>query len=318
MKNLPTRIFIGSSSEALEVAEFVKKELSGVAECVIWNERVFSFNKSYFETLTGIINFYDYGILIATGDDFTKSRDKAFDAPRDNVIFEFGLFLGRLGRNKVFFFREEDSKLPSDLMGITLPTFSKKDIRSRNKNLREICERIKIEIQRQEDVFELGLLPSVSLAHGYFFNFVKRTCERLLDDKKIVLDGQDVRFKNFHLRILIPDDLSDDMFDKVKAVRRDRDWKPIKVDAGGMRPFDFHVDLKTVEAGIIELYDIPLTLNSLHQSIQQYLQKPHIGRDFYEKMLETREINAFQRTLNQLISENALTRKWVFTEIVDV
>jgi len=312
------QIFIGSSKEGLKVAEFVKEQMSDVAECVIWNDNVFSFNKSYFETLLNIINFYDYGILVATGDDFTTSRDKAFDAPRDNVIFEFGLFLGRLGRNRVFIFREDDSKLPSDLLGISLPTFPKKAGAARNKAITEICAQLKQQMARSSDVFELGLLPSVSLAYGYYSNFVKRTCDRLLEDEKISVDGREVAFKDFRFRILIPDDLSDDMYDKVRNVRRERDWKPIKVDAGGMRPYDFHVDLSTSEQGIIELYDIPLTLNSLHQSIQQYLSKPHLGKDFYEVMLERREINAFQKVLDNLITSNAITRKRVLTEIVPV
>ena len=42
-------------------------------------------------------SMFDFGILVATKDDKTKSRDKGFETPRDNVIFEFGLFMGRLG-----------------------------------------------------------------------------------------------------------------------------------------------------------------------------------------------------------------------------
>ncbi|MBK8920712.1 MAG: nucleotide-binding protein [Saprospirales bacterium] len=312
------RIFIGSSSEGLKVSEFIKEQLSDVAECVIWNDNVFSFNKSYFETLLNIINFYDYGILVATGDDFTTSRDKAFDAPRDNVIFEFGLFLGRLGRNRVFILLEEGSKLPSDLLGISLPTFPKKAGAGRNHAIIQICVQLKQQMERSSDVFELGLLPSVSLAYGYFSNFIKRTCERLLEDENIVVDGNKIPFKDFRFCVLIPDDLSDDMYDKVKAIRKERDWKPIKVDAGGMRPFEFHDDLSTQSEGVIELYDIPLTLNSLHQSIQQYLAKPHLGKDFYETMLERREITAFQKVLDNLVASNAITKKRVKTEIVPV
>lgn len=315
---LKPRIFIGSSSEGLRIAGFVKQQMSDWAECTIWNEKVFRFNKSYFETLTNIINFFDYGIVVVTGDDFTQSRDKVFDAPRDNVIFEFGLFLGRLGRSKVFFLRQEGSKIPSDLLGISLPVFPVKAGAARNKALREICDQIKDELQKRNETFELGLLPSVSLAYGYFNNFIRRTCDRLLEDKKIVIEGNDMPFRDFIFRVLIPKDLSDDMYDKVKSERSQRGWKPIKVDAGGLRPYDFHVDLSTIKDGLIEIYDIPLTLNSLHQSIQQYLQKPHLGKDFYETMMEYREISAFQRVLNHLIKSNAITRSRVTTEIVPV
>jgi hypothetical protein len=315
---LKPRIFVGSSTEGLPVARSVKECMSGWADCTIWNEKVFSFNKSYFETLLDSINLYDYGVLVVTGDDFTRSRHKLFQSPRDNVVFEFGLFLGRLGRKKVFFLRQEGTKLPSDLLGISLPAFPAKAGAGRSNALREICAQIREELDKLTGSFELGLLPSVSLAYGYFNNFVRRTCDRLLEEKHITVDRRRVAFRDFRFRILIPDNLSDDMYDKVKAERSQRAWKPIKVDAGGQRPYDFHVDLSANKEGCIEIYDIPLTLNSLHQSIQQYLHKSHLGKDFYETMLEHREISAFSNVLNELIKSNALTRPHVSTEIVPV
>lgn len=315
---LKPRIFIGSSTEGLPVANRVKECMSEWADCTIWNEKVFSFNKSYFETLLSIINLYDYGVLIVTGDDFTRSRHKLFQAPRDNVVFEFGLFLGRLGRNKVFFLRQEGTKLPSDLLGISLPGFPAQRGAARNKILGEICAQIKEELDLRSGTFELGLLPSVTLAYGYFDNFVKRTCERLRDQKFIMVGKKKVPFTDFHFRILIPNNLSDDMYEKVSGARDKRRWEPIKVDAGGLRPYDFHVDLSANKQGCIEIYDIPLTLNSLHQSIQQYVQKSHLGRDFFEAMLEHREISAFKNVLDELIKAKTLTRPHVTTKIVRI
>jgi Predicted nucleotide-binding protein containing TIR-like domain len=314
----PLRIFIGSAAEGLPVARLVKRYLSEWADTVLWNERVFSFNKSYFETLLRSASLYDLGVLVATGDDFTRSRNKPFRAARDNVLFEFGLFLGRLGPRKVFFLREEGTKLPSDLLGISLPTFPAGAGRARNKALQNICDEIREMLAQQAGTFDLGLLPSVSLAHGYFTNFVQRTCNRLLEDGQVQVAGETVTFEDFIFTILIPDDLSSDMYDKVKAERHTRRWQPIKVDAGGLRPYDFHVDLSRHADGRIEIFDIPITLNSLHQSIQQYLSVGHIGRDHDQAMLEHREITAFASVLNELIRGNAITRNRVRTEIVDV
>jgi len=173
-------------------------------------------------------------------------------------------------------------------------------------------------MDRQAGTFDLGLLPSVSLAHGYFANFVQRTCDRLHEHSEVQVEGETVRFDDFTFTILIPDDLSSNMYDKVKAERRARRWQSIKVDAGGLRPYDFHVDLSQREDGRIEIFDIPITLNSLHQSIQQYLKVGHIGRDHDEAMLEHREITAFASVLNELVRGNPITRSRVRTEIVDV
>lgn len=315
---LKPQVFIGSSFEGLEVAEKVKKLLSRWATCTIWDQEVFTFNKSYFDTLVKSINLYDIGVLVATADDFSQSRSEVFDVPRDNVIFEFGLFLGGLGPRKAFLVCEDGLKLPSDLLGISLPSFPGEAGKAQDEALRGICARIKREIDKRGRTFELGLLPSVSLAHGYFENFVLRTCQRLIEQKHIVVDGRSLPIEEFSFKILIPNDLSADMYDKVTAKRHSRKWQSIKVDAGAMRPYDFHVDLSSNVAGHIEIYDIPLTLNSLHQAIQQHLEKAHLGRDYYERMLEYREISGFRNVLDLLIESNDITRTRVSTEIVPV
>ena len=63
----------------------------------------------------------DFGILVVTPDDATRKRDVDGKEPRDNVIFELGFFMGRLGRHRSLLLepRGEEVKLPSDLSGIT-------------------------------------------------------------------------------------------------------------------------------------------------------------------------------------------------------
>ena len=63
----------------------------------------------------------DFAIAIAHGDDTTTSRGNKWPAPRDNVIFELGLFMGKLGRHRAILMepRGEGVKLPSDMAGIT-------------------------------------------------------------------------------------------------------------------------------------------------------------------------------------------------------
>ena len=72
-------------------------------------------NKGYLENLLDRLNLYEYGVMVATGDDATKSRGETKMAPRDNVVFERGLFMGRLGRDRTFLVFEKDSKLPTDV-----------------------------------------------------------------------------------------------------------------------------------------------------------------------------------------------------------
>ena len=111
------RIFIGSSSEGLYIAEYVKHYFSSDYDCVIWNDDVFKFNHSFLETLLNSASLFDFGFLIFTKDDLSLIRDSVFENARDNVIFEYGLFLGRLGLDRAFVIAEEGVKIPSDFLG---------------------------------------------------------------------------------------------------------------------------------------------------------------------------------------------------------
>jgi len=63
--------------------------------------------------------------LILSSDDLVTSRDLETFSPRDNVIFELGLFMGRLGRSRTFIVCQHNTaiKIPTDLSGVTTATY---------------------------------------------------------------------------------------------------------------------------------------------------------------------------------------------------
>jgi hypothetical protein len=115
-------LFIGSSTEGLDVAREVEFHLQDVAEVTIWNEGlgIFKLGSSYLESLINSLDSFDFAILILTPDDMITSRDISSQGPRDNIMFELGLFMGRLGRSRTFIIHNADVeiKVPSDLSGI--------------------------------------------------------------------------------------------------------------------------------------------------------------------------------------------------------
>lgn len=119
------RMFIGSSGEGLPVARALQAELEFDADVTIWSQGVFGLSQATLETLTASVREYDFAVLVLTPDDVVTKRDSTQSAPRDNVVFEAGLFIGALGRGRAFFVvnREEAIDLPSDLAGITLAQY---------------------------------------------------------------------------------------------------------------------------------------------------------------------------------------------------
>jgi|GEM_PF-7091822 len=143
-------IFIGSSSEHLDVAEAVKAVLEYSSECQVWTQGLFDLTHSTLESLTSKLKDFDFAILILTPDDITVSRGTKKYSPRDNVLFELGLFMGALGRNNVFIVmdREAKIKLPSDLDGLTLATYSKPNKGNWQTALGTACSAINDQIKK--------------------------------------------------------------------------------------------------------------------------------------------------------------------------
>ena len=116
------RVFIISSVEGLDVARAVQNAFAHDRfTTILWTDGVFRIANYTLESLEDEIDRSDFAIAIAHSDDIMESRGKSWPAPRDNVIFELGLFMGRLGKQRAILMepRDERVKLPSDLAGIT-------------------------------------------------------------------------------------------------------------------------------------------------------------------------------------------------------
>jgi hypothetical protein len=118
-------IFIGSSTEGLEFARAIRSLLKDAAEVTLWNEGFFRPGNTFIDTLVNALPRFDFAALVLTADDLVRSRDVESMGPRDNVLFELGLFMGRLGRARTFLVHGsgEDVKIPTDLAGVTAAVY---------------------------------------------------------------------------------------------------------------------------------------------------------------------------------------------------
>ncbi len=120
-RNQPV-LFIGSSSEDLAIAREIQSLFSRDDFVVnVWSHGVFGPSATPIESLTEAVKGSDFGIIIFNSNDTIISRRKKMSGPRDNVVFELGLFIGHLGRERTFVVspRGVDIKIPSDLLGVT-------------------------------------------------------------------------------------------------------------------------------------------------------------------------------------------------------
>lgn len=130
-------IFIGSSKEGLEVARALQQGLDhDPVDARVWTEGVFGASGTAFGSLLDEVYISDFGVFVVLPDDTVTTRGTSHPAPRDNVIFEIGLFMGQLGRERTLLVkpRQEDIKLPTDLLGLKVLDYSsdsRKDLASR-------------------------------------------------------------------------------------------------------------------------------------------------------------------------------------------
>ena len=121
-KKIKPKIFIGSSSNTLNRAKIIQLGLKDFADAVVWNQGVFEPSKTGFESIVAKSKTFDYAVFILSSDDLVLKNKNIEFQPRDNVLFEMGLFMGALGSDRVFaVVSEEDKvKLPSDFDGFTM------------------------------------------------------------------------------------------------------------------------------------------------------------------------------------------------------
>jgi O-acetyl-ADP-ribose deacetylase (regulator of RNase III) len=115
------RIFVGSSREAIKVSRAIQGELDDDFDVTIWDQGVFRLSYGALDSLLDALDSSDAGVFVLRPDDLTESRGESSPTARDNVTFELGMFIGRLGRDRTFMVTPSSStvRLPSDLIGLT-------------------------------------------------------------------------------------------------------------------------------------------------------------------------------------------------------
>jgi len=144
------RIFLGSSGKQEKLLQALTRGLEDVAHVEPWTT---SFNPgtTTLERLLELTHEVDFAAFVFAQDDWTTSSGLASPppgpgqaSPRDNVVFEAGLFGGVLGMRRTYILHASGSKLPSDLLGLTCVRYGEAatpaELRVVNQKLRKAIE----------------------------------------------------------------------------------------------------------------------------------------------------------------------------------
>ena len=140
------RIFLGSSGKQEKLLQALTRGLEDVARVEPWTT---SFNPgtTTLERLLELAHEVDFAAFVFAQDDWTSAGaapESGQASPRDNVVFEAGLFGGALGMRRTFIVHANGSKLPTDLLGFTCVRYgdaaTPAEIRAVNQKLRKAIE----------------------------------------------------------------------------------------------------------------------------------------------------------------------------------
>lgn len=167
------KVFIGSSTEGLLIAEAIFSHIRSYTEPTIWKHGLFLPGKYPFEVLEEELRKHHFAIMVASPDDNLIKRGEKFDTMRDNILIEFGLFAGVLGRKRTFLVLPESQpiNIPSDLIGIIPATYDDARIRRNHQEtepaVQESCRLILkaveqefLEMEKRIEIKQSQLLES--------------------------------------------------------------------------------------------------------------------------------------------------------------
>ena len=125
-RNTTPIVFVGSSTESSAIVDAIVAEHRHDPFIVRpWSAGVFGASHFPIDDLKRQVDEFDFAVLVIGPDDKVTSRGRRYQAPRDNIVFELGLFMGALGRERVFIAHERGKsiKIPSDLLGLSTIRF---------------------------------------------------------------------------------------------------------------------------------------------------------------------------------------------------
>jgi len=138
-------VFVASTSERLDIPEQIQLGLRHQPFVVrLWKDGIFTASSSTIESLLAAVDESDFAVICLTADDSIISRGVESPAPRDNLLFELGLFMGGIGVKRTFIVRPRgvDIKIPTDILGLTAIDYAEGDPTTLESRIAPVCTQL--------------------------------------------------------------------------------------------------------------------------------------------------------------------------------
>lgn len=209
-------------------------------------------------------------------------------------------------------------KIPSDIVGITLLSYTTHDINGTKQpddSFDTQLSKLKKKIDEKVALGHLGLLPSTVIAISYFENFVKLLADEIMRQGNNIKIG-DKTYKAARIRIVIPRTLDADMKRQATIYFRKIHFESCPISTSH-RSYPIYVESSS-DGDVKDealIADMPTILSGIDKAIDMYFRVGHIGKTQEQQLTEERELGNFTRVLKLLISQDAYCREIV--ELVD-
>jgi hypothetical protein len=179
----------------LVVAGIIQEQLTEVARVERWDDpAIFPLGSGTLDSLLQASGRFDFAVFVFTPDYLIISSSTPVQTTRDNILFELGLFMGRLGRDRTFLVccNEDHDIIPYDLRGITFATYSRPtDKDDLSAALEPACYRIRKAIEAQGEAADWQKLRADLNEH----DTALRSMQMELETLRMALEGAITQFE---------------------------------------------------------------------------------------------------------------------------
>jgi hypothetical protein len=315
-------IAIFSSKALIPIGEFIRENLKYEFTVTPWTEGFFRSNEIPLNTFLKKLLCFDAAVVMLGADDLRENVNAGGAkewVPRDNVIFELGACMSRLGTQKTFFVVPESPAvvLPTYFKGFTPLTYEQRADGNLAAAVGSACTAIKTQFKQMGRNAFYSDLPAQGLAFGYFFNFILPTYKKLRSGVKLMAGPAWKEEAGFAVRVVMPGETFMNR-DQVDRTFRTKNLAKLQLPVADGRNIAVYHRRREKPEDPLNIFDVPTTLLTSERVIEKVQAFwGGGGEEPFHNSLVRREIASFSRALNEIVKDEQLADSVTLISLIE-